>query len=29
MAAFRNFVIVGGGGGNEIENKIMVFDITG
>ena len=29
MAAFRNFVIVGGGGGNEIENKLMMFDIAG
>ena len=28
MASFRNFVIVGGGGGNEIENKLMMFDIS-
>ena len=28
MATFKNFVIIGGGGGNEIENKIMVFDAS-
>ena len=28
MATFKNFVIIGGGGGNEIENKLMVFDAS-
>jgi hypothetical protein len=28
MATFKNFVIIGGGGGNEIQNKLMVFDAS-
>ena len=28
MATFKNYVIMGGGGGNEIENKLMVFDAS-
>lgn len=28
MTTFKNFVIIGGGGGNEIENKLMVFDAS-
>ena len=26
MSTFKNFIIMGGGGGNEIQNKLMVFD---
>ena len=28
MTSFQNFIIIGGGGGNEIENAIKVFKIT-
>ena len=28
MATYKKFVIIGGGGGNEIENKLMVFDAS-
>lgn len=28
MSTFKQFVIIGGGGGNEIANKLMVFDAS-
>jgi hypothetical protein len=28
MTQFQNYVIIGGGGGNEIENAIKVYKIT-
>jgi hypothetical protein len=28
MSSFKQFVIIGGGGGNEIANKMMVFDAS-
>lgn len=27
LGVYRHFAIIGGGGGNEIENKLMVFDV--
>jgi hypothetical protein len=28
MTNFKQFIILGGGGGNEIANKLMVFDAS-
>lgn len=28
MAVYRHFVILGGGGGNEIANKLCVYDVS-
>ena len=28
MTIFQNFVIMGGGGGNEIKNALYVYDMT-
>lgn len=29
IAVFRNFVILGGGGGNEIKNQLIMYELDG